>query len=93
LGWCPFHDDRAPDAAGQPGTPSFYVVLNRRYGWSWRCFSTNCVEHAGPMRHTFRLFQRLLGVNARTAILAARERWPEVRALAQQPDPAPEEIS
>src|SRR5262249_22853513 len=33
LGWCPFHDDRAPDAAGCPGTPSFYVVLDRRYGW------------------------------------------------------------
>ncbi len=36
LGWCPFHDDQAPDAAGDPGTPSFYVVHNRRYGWSWR---------------------------------------------------------
>jgi len=23
LGWCPFHDDEAPDADGRPGTPSF----------------------------------------------------------------------
>jgi hypothetical protein len=21
LGWCPFHDDHAPDEAGRPGTP------------------------------------------------------------------------
>ena len=28
LGWCPFHDDQAPDANGDPGTPSFYVVHN-----------------------------------------------------------------
>ncbi len=46
LGWCPFHDDQAPDANGDPGTPSFYVVHNSRYGWSWRCLSTNCV-HGG----------------------------------------------
>jgi hypothetical protein len=42
LGWRPFHDDLAPDANGDPGTPSFYVVYNRRYGWSWRCLSSNC---------------------------------------------------
>ncbi len=32
LGWCPFHDDRAPDEQGRPGTPSFYAVRDRRYG-------------------------------------------------------------
>jgi len=49
VGWCPFHDDRAADAAGLPGTPSFYVVRDRRYGWSWRCLSTNCAFSAGPI--------------------------------------------
>src|SRR5262249_2947583 len=57
LGWCPFHDDQAPDAAGDPGTPSFYVIHNSRYGWSWRCLSTNCAPSERPMRHSFRLFQ------------------------------------
>ena len=56
LGWCPFHDDQAPDANGDPGTPSLYVVHNRRYGWSWSCLSTNCLHSDRPMRHSFRLF-------------------------------------
>jgi len=77
IAWCPFHDDRAPDAEGCPGSPSFYVVHNTRYGWSWRCLSPNCVEHAGPMRHTFRLFQELLRLDVRAAIRAAAARWPE----------------
>ncbi len=43
IGWCPFHDDRAPNATtGASGSASFYVVEDRRYGWSWRCLSTNC---------------------------------------------------
>jgi hypothetical protein len=78
LGWCPFHDDRAPDAAGRPGTPSFYVVHDRRYGWSWRCLSSNCPQSWGPMRHSFELFQRLLGLTVRSAIVEACQRWPEV---------------
>jgi hypothetical protein len=41
LGWCPFHDDRTAEAAGQPGTPSFYVVHDHRNACSWQCFSTN----------------------------------------------------
>jgi hypothetical protein len=75
LGWCPFHDDQAPDATGDPGTPSFFVVHNRRYGWSWRCLSTNCPFSEGPMKHSFRLFQELLGLDARSAIGAALTRW------------------
>jgi hypothetical protein len=77
LGWCPFHDDRAPDAAGDRGTPSFYVVHNTRYGWSWRCLSTNCAHSDGPMRHSFRLFQELLQLDVAGAIRAALRRWPE----------------
>ena len=77
LGWCPFHDDQAPDANGDPGTPSFYVVHNRRYGWSWRCLSTNCPHSDGPMRHNFRLFQELLQLDVVGAIGAALVRWPE----------------
>ena len=78
LGWCPFHDDQAPDANGDPGTPSFYVVHNTRYGWSWRCLSTNCAHSEGPMRHSFRLFQELLQLDVVSAIGAALMRWPEM---------------
>jgi hypothetical protein len=77
LGWCPFHDDRTPDAAGDRGTPSFYVVHNTRYGWSWRCLSSNCAHSDGPMRHSFRLFQELLQLDVAGAIRAALRRWPE----------------
>jgi hypothetical protein len=84
LGWCPFHDDLAPDAYGDPGTPSFYVVHNNRYGWSWRCLSTNCTHSDGPMRHSFRLFQELLQLDVISAIGAALARWPEAGGNAQQ---------
>ncbi len=80
LGWCPFHDDRAPDAAGRPGTPSFYAVRDRRYGWSWRCYSTNCAHSAGPLRHSFRLLQDLLELTASQAIREACARWPKADA-------------
>ncbi len=76
LGWCAFHDDRARDAAGLPGSPSFYVVRDRRYGWSWRCLSTNCAQSVGPMRHSFRLWQELLGLSVSSAIVEALRRWP-----------------
>ncbi len=76
LGWCAFHDDRARDETGRPGSPSFYVVRDRRYGWSWRCLSTNCAESVGPMRHSFRLWQELLGVSVSSAIVEAIRRWP-----------------
>jgi hypothetical protein len=76
LGWCPFHDDRAADEAGRPGTPSFYVVQDRRYGWSWKCFSTNCPYSWGLMRHTFELFQHLLDLGVKGAIVEACTRWP-----------------
>jgi len=75
-GWCPFHDDRAADAAGLPGTPSFYVVHDRRHGWSWRCLSTNCAFSTGPMKHSFRLWQELLGLSAAAAVVEAAQRWP-----------------
>ena len=68
LGWRPFHDDQAPDVNGDPGTPSFYVVHNRRYGWSWRCLSTNCAFSLGPMKHSFRLLQELLELGVATTI-------------------------
>jgi hypothetical protein len=81
IGWCPFHDDRAPDAAtGAAGSASFYVVEDRRYGWSWRCLSTNCAQSVGPMRHSFRLLQELLGVSVAAAIREAASRWPEAAA-------------
>jgi hypothetical protein len=77
IAWCPFHEDRAPDADGCPGSPSYYLVYNTDYGWSWRCLSSNCVHHAGPMHHTFRLFQELLRLDTPAAIRAAAARWPE----------------
>ncbi len=72
---------RAPDAAtGASGSASFYVVEDRRYGWSWRCFSTNCAQSVGPMRHSFRLLQELLGVSVASAIREAVSRWPQPAA-------------
>jgi hypothetical protein len=85
LGWCPFHDDQAPDVAGRPGTPSFYVVHDRHYGWSWRCLSSNCPQSWGPMRHSFELLQRLLGLTVRSAIVEACTRWPEADDLRRAP--------
>jgi hypothetical protein len=77
LGWCPFHDDQERDTEGRPGSPSFYVVQDRWYGWSWRCLSTNCEQHEGPMRHSFRLFQELTGLSVASAVLEALSWWPE----------------
>jgi hypothetical protein len=87
LGWCPFHDDRAPDVTGRPGTPSFYAVRDRHYGWSWRCFSTNCVHSVGPLRHSFRLLQDLLELTVSQAIREACARWPEADAQLQGEEP------
>jgi hypothetical protein len=81
LGWCPFHDDNAPQSDGSPGTPSFYVVHDPRYGWSWRCLSTNCRFNDGPMKHSFRLFCELRHLSAREGIQAARLHWPQVREV------------
>ncbi len=86
LGWCPFHDDRAPDEQGRPGTPSFFAVRDRRYGWSWRCFSTNCAQSVGPLRHSFRLLQDLLELTASQAIREACARWPEADSAAPSAD-------
>jgi hypothetical protein len=79
LGWCPFHDDAAPQSDGSPGTPSLYVVQDARYGWSWRCLSTNCRLHDGSLKHSFRLFCELLHLDARAGIQAAMQRWPQLR--------------
>jgi hypothetical protein len=85
LGWCCFHDDRAPDAAtGVAGSPSFYVVQVRRYGWSWRCLSTNCAYAWGPMKHSFRLWQEVLGLSVAAAIHEAAERWSEAGQAGQE---------
>jgi hypothetical protein len=89
LGWCPFHNDRAPDTEGLPGTPSLYVVHDRRQGWSWRCLSTNCGWCAGPMKHSFRLFQELRGLSVSSAIVEACERWPEADASLPAPPDGP----
>jgi hypothetical protein len=78
LGFCPFHDDTAPQSDGSPGTPSLYVVPHRVYGWSWRCLSTNCRLNDGPMKHSFRLFCELRHCSAREGIQAARLRWPSL---------------
>jgi hypothetical protein len=83
LGWCPFHDDRAADADGRPGSPSFYVVQDHRYGWSWRCLSTNCAFSLGPMKHSFRLLQELLELDVAATIHEARRRWPECAPLSR----------
>lgn len=53
LGWCPFHDDAAPQADGTPGTPSLYVWCDPLYGWHWRCLSGNCGALAGPAKDPF----------------------------------------
>jgi hypothetical protein len=90
IGWCPFHNDRAPDeVTGEPGSPSFYVVQDRRYGWSWRCLSANCAQSAGLMRHSFCLLQELLGISVAAAICEAVSRFPaaDARADASGEDP------
>jgi hypothetical protein len=79
LGWCPFHDDRASQADGSPGTPSFYVMRHHIHGWLWRCLSSNCRFHGLPSHRAFRLFCEFVGCDARTGIDRARQRWPEVR--------------
>jgi TOTE conflict system, Archaeo-Eukaryotic Primase domain len=91
LGWCPFYDDRAADEDGRPGSPSFYVVEDRRYGWSWRCLSTNCAFSLGPMKHSFRLLQELLELGVAATIHEARRRWPECPSPAAPADPPSEQ--
>src|SRR5262249_32633389 len=88
IGWCPFHDDEAPQADGSPGTPSLYVVENRHYGWSWRCPSSNRGTAAGPMHHPF---DWLIWYHAGSVARAAewvRERYRPHLTPADAPDPA-----
>ncbi len=53
LGWCPFHDDNAPQRNGAPGTPSLHVWCDPDYGWHWRCYSPNCGAHWGKAKDPF----------------------------------------
>jgi hypothetical protein len=77
IAFCPFHDDRGAQADGSPGTPSLYLVHDARSGWSWRCLSTNCAYHEGPLKHAFRLWLALTGLEPGPALRLARERWPQ----------------
>jgi hypothetical protein len=79
LGWCPFHSDRAPQIDGSPGSPSLLVLYDTQhgYGWSWRCLSSNCRLHDGPLKHSFQLLMELTGLDAALAIRLALETWPE----------------
>lgn len=74
-GWCPFHDDVGTQGDGQPGTPSLYVVKNWRYGWSWRCYSTNCGAYRPLMQHTFDWLVMLTGGDIQRALNWARTRY------------------
>lgn len=76
LGYCAFHPDTAPQEDGSPGSPSLYVRHHQIHGWEWRCLSTNCRFWGYPMRHSFRLFCELQGLDARAGISAARQHWP-----------------
>lgn len=78
-----------PTRWGDLARPLYYAVRDRHYGWSWRCFSTNCVHSAGPLRHSFRLLQALLELTASQAIREACARWPEVDA-GRTPSGSPE---
>jgi hypothetical protein len=74
IGWCPWHDDTAPDTDGTPGTPSLYVIQNQRYGWSWRCLSTNCGAHDEVhMHHTFDWFEWCCAGDVAAAIALAAQ--------------------
>ena len=53
-GWCPWHDDEAVQVDGRVGTPSLFLAVHPRYGWSWRCYSTQCGAHdALHLHHAF----------------------------------------
>ena len=76
-GWCPFHEDEAPQADGTAGTPSLFVVHDARYGWSWRCYSVNCGAYdSAHMHHTFDWFLWSAGGDMAQAFALAQE-WRE----------------
>src|SRR5262249_53944533 len=78
----------APQVDGAPGTPSLYVVTNRRFGWSWRCLSSNCGTATGPMHHTF---DWLIWCHAGSVARAAdwvRERYRHQLGAAEAAGPA-----
>jgi hypothetical protein len=78
-GWCPFHDDRGDQGDGKPGTPSLYVVRNWRYGWSWRCYSTNCGAYRALMQHTFDWLVWLSSGDVQWALSWVRTRYGQRR--------------
>lgn len=53
IGWCPWHDDAAPQADGTPGTPSLYVYCDAVHGWRWKCLSHNCGANQGQVKDAF----------------------------------------
>jgi hypothetical protein len=52
-GWCPLHDDAAPQADGTPGTRSLYIYCDPVYGWRWKCLSSNCGASQRPVKDAF----------------------------------------
>ncbi len=88
IGWCPWHDDDAPQGDGSPGTPSLYVVLDSRHGWSWRCLSSNCGAHAGPMHDIFDWLIWCQGGSVGAAVAWARERYFAAQTYASDVTPA-----
>lgn len=74
-GWCPWHDDQAEQPDGTPGRPSLYVVEDWTYGWSWRCYSTQCGAHQALMHDTFDWLIWRAGGDMQRAISWARARY------------------
>lgn len=68
IGWCPFHDDAAPQADGTPGTPSLYVYCDPVHGWHWRCLSSHCGAHPGRVRDAFDWLVWCTGGQGRAAL-------------------------
>ena len=68
IGWCPFHDDASPQQDGTPGTPSLYVYRDIRYGWRWKCLSSNCGAAVAPVKDAFDWLVWLTGGQWRKAI-------------------------
>lgn len=85
-GWCPYHDDEGEQVDGKSGTPSLYVVRSWRYGWSWRCYSTNCGANRPLMQHTFDWLIWMTGGDVRRALSWARTRYGMYSPIARLPN-------
>jgi hypothetical protein len=89
-GYCPWHDDAAPDEVGRPGSPSLYLVEDWQLGWGWKCFSSACGAHTGSLRDTFDWLVWEAGGDQRSAIIWALERYGLRRDELRPPAHAPE---